>query len=73
MIIFTSTEQDDSTHRVSDGYESVYFAWPNSADASQVLRDYLRGYDTNGSDDVVDVTVFRLDDNSIVIEHEMLL
>lgn len=63
-IAFTSTRQADSTHRVSDGTESSYFAWPDGATWDDVLDAYEAGYETDVDADVK-VRCFRLVDNEL--------
>lgn len=70
-ITFTSTEQPDSTHRISDGTESNYFAWPEGVNASKIVAAYARGYDFGDSDEVDEITIYDLGDNRVVFEAEL--
>jgi hypothetical protein len=69
-ITFTSTQQPDSTHRISDGMESGYFTWTGGMTGDEIVAAYASGYDTNDGDDAVEIVVYDLDDNSVVLTTE---
>ena len=62
-ITFTSTERDDSAVRVTDGTESV---WTTSVEIQAVADAYLRGYDTNGGDDLVEFEIRAADTDELI-------
>ena len=68
-ITFTSTQQADSTHRISDGMESSYFAWAGGMTGDEIVEAYASGYDTNDGDDAVEIVVYDLD-NSVAFKDE---
>ncbi len=49
-IQFSATIRAGHTHRITDGTESSYFAWPAGAVWGEVLQAYADGYDFNGSE-----------------------
>jgi hypothetical protein len=68
-ITFSSTQQPDSTHRISDGIESSYFAWTGGMTGDKIVAAYASGYDTNDGDDGVEIIVYDLD-NEVAFEDE---
>lgn len=61
-INFASFEDDSHTHRITDGTESSYFAWPSGADWDTVLDAYADGYET---DEDAEVRCYSLDDDEL--------
>ena len=63
-IRFSPTERPTSTHRITDGMESSYFAWPAGASWDDVLQAYVDGYDFNGSSESCEVWCSKLDSDT---------
>lgn len=68
-IFFKSFEQDHHTHRITDGTESSYFAWPDGADWDDVLSAFADGYET---DEAVSVECYSLEENELVHTGQVL-
>jgi hypothetical protein len=66
-ITFTSTQQADSTHRISDGMESSYFTWPGGMPGDEIVAAYASSYDINDGDKAVEIVVYDLE-NSVVFK-----
>jgi hypothetical protein len=64
-INFTSTQQPDSTHRISDGMESSYFSWAVGVNSDEIIAAYASGYDINDGDEAFEATMYDIDDNSV--------
>lgn len=65
-IEFTSYKTTNSTHRISDGTESVWFHWPDGASEAEVRGQYEYGYDHNDSDADVEAVIYSLASGKVV-------
>jgi hypothetical protein len=65
-IKFTPIQQSDSDHRISDGTESVWFAWPARTDEDEVCRQYENGYDHNDSNSDVHAVIYTIDGEPVM-------
>lgn len=65
-ITFSAYETPNSTHRISDGMESVWFAWPDGVDEDEVCGQYEDGYDHNGSSADVDAVIYSMDGEPVM-------
>jgi hypothetical protein len=66
-ITFSSTQRAESTHRISDGVESSYFAWTGDMTGEKITAEYSCGYDINDGDEAVEIIVYDLE-NSVVFK-----
>jgi hypothetical protein len=65
-IKFTGCKAINSTHRISDGAESVWFTWPAGFDEDEVCAQYEDGYDHNGSAADVRAVIYDMDDDAVM-------